>query len=178
MGFSFVFILILSSAISIYGNRFNDENFSISHRSGGVVSMANHGKDTNGSQFFITFGPSRFLDGKHVAFGKVLKGFVSVSFHFIYVWVVVAFSSHDFLGEGSTNSSCAFFRGGVRGGLVGEIDCCTPISLFSSGSSTVVIHSDLGSSIELSTFRSRIRLRAGNPLQRHMTHFVLAKSMF
>jgi len=64
-----------SGSISIYGSRFNDENFSISHRSGGIVAMANHGKDTNGSQFFITFGPSRFLDEKHVAFGKVLKGF-------------------------------------------------------------------------------------------------------
>lgn len=64
-----------SGSISIYGNRFNDENFSISHTSGGIVSMANHGRDTNGSQFFLTLGPSRFLDEKHVAFGKVLKGF-------------------------------------------------------------------------------------------------------
>ncbi|KAK7116124.1 uncharacterized protein [Littorina saxatilis] len=64
-----------TGSISIYGQRFNDENYSISHRSGGIVSMANHGKDTNGSQFFITIGPSRFLDKKHVAFGKVLKGF-------------------------------------------------------------------------------------------------------
>jgi len=60
---------------SIYGESFNDENFIISHGSGGVVSMANRGKDTNGSQFFITMGPARFLDKRHVAFGKVVKGF-------------------------------------------------------------------------------------------------------
>ncbi|CAG5127774.1 unnamed protein product [Candidula unifasciata] len=60
---------------SIYGETFNDENFLISHSSGGIVSMANKGKDSNGSQFFITFGPSRFFDKKHVAFGKVVRGY-------------------------------------------------------------------------------------------------------
>lgn len=60
---------------SIYGPTFNDENFIVSHTSGGVVSMANRGKDTNGSQFFFTLGAARFLDKKHVAFGKVLKGY-------------------------------------------------------------------------------------------------------
>lgn len=60
---------------SIYGETFNDENFVISHSSGGIVSYANRGTDTNGSQFFITFGASRFLDKRHVAFGKVVKGF-------------------------------------------------------------------------------------------------------
>jgi peptidyl-prolyl isomerase H (cyclophilin H) len=60
---------------SIYGPYFNDENFIISHRSAGVVSMANKGKDTNGSQFIITFGACRFLDNKHVAFGKVVRGY-------------------------------------------------------------------------------------------------------
>jgi len=60
---------------SIYGATFNDENFVISHTSGGIVSMANRGKDTNGSQFFFTIGAARFLDKKHVAFGKVTKGF-------------------------------------------------------------------------------------------------------
>jgi len=60
---------------SIYGATFNDENFVISHTSGGVVSMANRGKDTNGSQFFFTLGAARFLDNKHVAFGKVTKGY-------------------------------------------------------------------------------------------------------
>jgi len=60
---------------SIYGENFNDENFVISHSSGGVVSYANRGTDTNGSQFFITFGSARFLDKRHVAFGKVVKGY-------------------------------------------------------------------------------------------------------
>uniref|UniRef100_A0A0B6ZFL5 Peptidyl-prolyl cis-trans isomerase n=1 Tax=Arion vulgaris TaxID=1028688 RepID=A0A0B6ZFL5_9EUPU len=60
---------------SIYGESFNDENFEISHRSGGIVSMANKGKDTNGSQFFLTFGSTRFFDKKHVAFGKVVRGY-------------------------------------------------------------------------------------------------------
>ncbi|CAF0720635.1 unnamed protein product [Adineta steineri] len=59
---------------SIYGTKFVDENFRLSHRSAGWVSMANHGKDTNGSQWFVTLVPSRWLDGHHVVFGRVLQG--------------------------------------------------------------------------------------------------------
>ncbi|CAL1526117.1 unnamed protein product, partial [Lymnaea stagnalis] len=74
-----VFGLDGRGSTSIYGEYFNDENFVISHTSGGLVSMANKGRDTNGSQFFFTLGSSRFFDKKHVAFGKVVKGFVSIS---------------------------------------------------------------------------------------------------
>ena len=62
---------------SIYGERFNDEAFILSHRSAGWVAMANHGPDTNGSQFYILLTKARWLDKKHVVFGKVIRGFVS-----------------------------------------------------------------------------------------------------
>ena len=61
-----------TGSFSIYGQSFADEDFSISHDSAGLLSMANSGADTNGCQFFITCKPCTHLDGKHVVFGRLL----------------------------------------------------------------------------------------------------------
>ncbi|KAM0921009.1 hypothetical protein ACQ4PT_007218 [Festuca glaucescens] len=72
--FMFVTIFLGNGGESIYGEQFEDENFVLRHDDRGLLSMANAGRNTNGSQFFITFKPNAHLDRKNTVFGKIILG--------------------------------------------------------------------------------------------------------
>ncbi|CAN1792251.1 Peptidyl-prolyl cis-trans isomerase CYP40 [Linum perenne] len=71
---------------SIYGAKFADENFEMKHKRKGMLSIANSGVNTNGSQFFITTTRTPHLDRRHVVFGRVVKGMGVVRYHFFFTW--------------------------------------------------------------------------------------------
>nr|AHC00613.1 cyclophilin [Ganoderma lucidum] len=67
-----------TGSFSIYGDKFPDENFKEKHTEPGLLSMANSGPNTNGCQFFVTTAKCDFLDGKHVVFGRVIDGMLTL----------------------------------------------------------------------------------------------------
>eukprot|EP00056_Hartaetosiga_gracilis_P011542 m.175592 g.175592 ORF g.175592 m.175592 type:complete len:171 (+) comp13518_c3_seq6:148-660(+) len=91
---------------SIYGRKFNDEiNRRLKHVGAGILSMANSGPNTNGSQFFITLAPTPWLDGKHAIFGRVSSGMRNIQ-----KMELVATDEHDRPKEHLT-----IFRAGIVG---------------------------------------------------------------
>jgi len=67
-----------TGCLSVYGEKFDDEDLTLKHEGPGLLSMANSGPHTNGCQFFITCDACDWLDGKHVVFGKVIDGMLTV----------------------------------------------------------------------------------------------------
>ena len=67
-----------TGSMSIYGEKFEDENFEVKHTEAGLLSMAHSGPNTNGCQFFITCDNCEFLDNKHVVFGHLVDGLLTL----------------------------------------------------------------------------------------------------
>lgn len=104
---------------SIYGLKFDDENFEKKHERKGMLSMANVGPNTNGSQFFITTAQLTHLNGKNVVFGKVLKGMGLVRMiervptgEKDYPDVTVLIEDCGEIPEGEDDGTCNFFKDG------------------------------------------------------------------
>jgi peptidylprolyl isomerase len=91
-----------TGGLSIYGAKFEDENFQLRHTGPGIVSMANAGKNTNGSQFFICTSKTPHLDGRHVVFGTVVDG-----------WHVVKKVEEQGSSNGATKKQCKITAAGI-----------------------------------------------------------------